>query len=150
MKYFIVFLGLIRFLGDTFQIKPLDQLGFISGFSPLPLVFSDRMGIEDFAHQIQIKYSIDNHEYNKEFNQEAYANIEGPLTRVGVYAIALAYSPRFPKNLWENTLSYGFCKNGPLAKSIHAHKEIENVKVDILHLKDTTKKWEINFTCSKD
>ncbi|MBY0414369.1 MAG: hypothetical protein K2Q18_09395, partial [Bdellovibrionales bacterium] len=128
-KVFIVLLGLIRFFGDTFQISALDKIGFASGFSPLPLVFSDRKGVEDFAHVIDVTYQLKNGQTKEKiFNQEVFLNLKGPQTKSSIYAIGLAYSTRFPEALWGNTLRYGFCNVGPMAQAFNEKEEIQERK----------------------
>ncbi len=147
LKILIIVLGLSRFVGDTFRIELLDNLGFASGFSPLPLVFSDRQGIEDFAHEIKLTFHNESNKKIVYFDQQAYTNIEGPLNRVGVYAIALAYSPRFPKSLWENVLKVGLCKNGALYKAFLLDSNVDKVFIEISHLERKNLFWNIEVLC---
>ena len=105
LQCFVVAMGLIRLVGDTFRIKTLDQIEFASGFSPLPLVFSDRQGVEDFAHLIKVDYQTKSGlKKSTVFDQKFYSNIEGPLNLVGTYSVAIAYFPRFPEMLWKLSL----------------------------------------------
>lgn len=141
-------LGLLRFIGDTLRIKSLDQIGFVSGFSPLPLVFSDRGGVEDFAHHMLLSYvTLSGLKKEILFDQKLYSKIEGPLYLVGTYSVAIAYSPRFPKDFWEPVLQYGLCKDGSLKSAIGEKEKILSIEIDIQHFENKTKHWREKIVC---
>lgn len=149
LQCFVVAMGLIRLVGDTFRIKTLDQIGFASGFSPLPLVFSDRQGDEDFAHLIKIDYQTKSGlKKSTVFDQKFYSNIEGPLNLVGTYSVAIAYFPRFPEMLWKPALTYGFCHQGTLARAMNETENISSVEINIHHLEKSSGHWKESFTCA--
>ncbi len=149
LQLLVVIMGMMRFVGDTFRIKKLDQLGFASGFSPLPLVFSDREGIEDFAHVMKIDYvTMSGLHKTTYFDQKFYSNIEGPLNLVGTYSVAIAYSPRFPEMLWRPALLHGFCNNGTLAKTMKETELIRSVEINISHLEKSYLRWRQSLECA--
>ncbi len=149
LEVFIVCLGLTRFIADTFQFKKIDAISFAFGASPLPLVFSDREGVEDFAHQTKIiAQGNDQIAHEKVFDKHAFRNLTGSPSRVATYSIALLYSPRFPELLWRNAVQTGFCQNGPLAKALDFPSELFNVRVETSHLFDPQKKWSFNVKCN--
>lgn len=142
-------MGMMRFIGDTLQIKKLDQIGFASGFSPLPLVFSDREGVEDFAHVMKIDYvTASGTKKTSYFDQKLFSSIEGPLFLVGTYSVAIAYSPRFPEMLWKPALLFGFCNGGTLAKSMHETELIKSVEINITHMEKSYAKWRQTLECA--
>lgn len=149
LQLLVVAFGLLRLVGDTFRIKTLDQIGFASGFSPLPLVFSDREGVEDFAHLIKIDYATKSgSKKTTEFDQTFYRNLEGPLYYVGTYSVAIAYFPRFPKSLWQPVLLHGFCNHGAMAKAMKEQELIDRVEINIHHLEKAGLHWKEAFTCA--
>ncbi len=148
LEIMIVVLGLARFVGDTFRFKKLDAISFAFGVSPLPLVFSDREGVEDFAHQTKILILDNNQEkVEKYFDKKAFQNLTGSQSRVAIYSIALTYSPRFPELLWRNAIQKGFCNNGALAQSLELKSEIKKATVLTTHLIDPNKTWSFNIEC---
>ncbi len=127
---------------------PLEQSGFASGFSPLPLVFSDREGIEDFAHSMRINYITQSQKKKSvTFDEDFYSKIDGPLYLVGTYSVAIAYSPRFPKNFWVPVIQYGFCKDSTLKKAINEHEKILTIEILINHYENIEKQWKENISC---
>lgn len=149
LQLLVVAMGLMRLVGDTFRVKVLDQIGFASGFSPLPLVFSDREGVEDFAHVMKLDYvTMSGEKKSTYFDQKMYSNIEGPLSLVGTYSVAIAYSPRFPKNFWLPALTRGFCQNGALAKAMNEKELIKSVELNIHHLEKSHLHWKENIECA--
>ncbi|MBC7712898.1 MAG: hypothetical protein H7177_06140 [Rhizobacter sp.] len=149
LQLVIVAMGLLRFAGDTFRIKKLDQIGFASGFSPLPLVFSDREGIEDFAHIMKINYvTVSGIHKSVDFDQKFYSSIPGALSMVGTYAVAIAYSPRFPEMLWKPALVYGFCNHGTLARTMNENELIKSVEIRITHLEKNYLTWGQKLECA--
>ena len=149
LQLLVVAFGLMRLFGDTFRIKPLDQIGFASGFSPLPLVFSDREGVEDFAHVMKIDYVTESGlKKSTTFDQTFYSNIKGPLFLVGTYSVAIAYSPRFPETLWRPALIYGFCNGGTLAVAMNEKELIKSVEINIHHLEKAALHWKETISCA--
>jgi hypothetical protein len=148
LQILVVAMGLMRFVGDTFRIKILDQIGFASGFSPLPLVFSDREGVEDYAHNMKINYeTISNIKKTTYFDQTMYGNISGPLHLVGTYSVAIAYSPRFPENFWKPVLTFGFCNHGSLSQALKEIELIKSIEIEITHLEKANLKWIQKIEC---
>lgn len=149
LQLFVVAFGLMRLIGDTFQIKMLDQIGFASGFSPLPLVFSDRGGVEDFAHAMKINYvTVSGKSKTTYFDQKMYSSIKGPLSYVGTYSVAIAYSPRFPENFWKPALIRGFCHRGALAQAMHEQELIKTLELKILHFEKSHLQWTEKIECA--
>ena len=149
LQLLVVAAGMMRFFGDTFRIKKLDQIGFASGFSPLPLVFSDREGIEDFAHVMKIDYvTVSGAHHTTYFDQKFYSHIKGPLSLVGTYSVAIAYSPRFPENFWKPAIIHGFCNRGTLAKSINEDELIKSIEITISHFEKSYLFWRQNLECA--
>jgi hypothetical protein len=149
LQLLVVAFGLMRLFGDTFRIKTLDQIGFGSGFSPLPLVFSDREGVEDFAHVMKIDYTtLSGLKKSTVFDQAFYSNIQGPIFLVGTYSVAIAYSPRFPETLWRPVLEYGFCKGRTLALAMNEKESIRSVEINIHHLEKAALHWKETITCA--
>ncbi len=149
LQLFLVFIGLIKFIGDTFHLPKLEQLGFAIGVSPLPIVFSDRTRMEDFAHKITIRYNTKKNpaSKSKEFDRAAFREMNGPLYFVGAYTIALAYSSRFPPFLWKPALEKGFCRQGPLALALKETSDMASATIVIEHLSNQQLHWENKITC---
>lgn len=53
----VIVLGTLRFYADLFHLKKLDVMTFGLGLSPLPIVFSNRGGVEDFANVAFVNFN---------------------------------------------------------------------------------------------
>ena len=145
----LVLMGTMRFWADLFQLKKLDAITFALGISPLPIVFSNPEGVEDFANTVHVEFDHFHGRKTKlQFDRNVFGDLPFSPNLRGVYGIGLAYSSHFPEKLWGPALQFGFCKNGDFARAFR--QEIpKSVKVLIAHAENEKQKWEHTVQCSQ-
>lgn len=94
----VAFIGLsfVRMAGYALSIPSVEGLGFILGFSPLPLAFSHRSGHEDFQLQGTFHYQESNAKKEIALKAELTESLPGWWLTKNVLVIGALYSPRFP------------------------------------------------------
>ena len=131
---FLLFLGLasLRTVGQLTGSQKVEGLGFMVGFSPLPNVFSDREGYEDFTTQIALTYSDTAGIQKKQIlNNRLFKKISGPLYWRGLLGVSLGYAYRFPEALWLKSWKYVFCESQLIHKMIPSYEPKGGMRVSI-------------------
>lgn len=136
-SYGLIVLGLISMtgyllghLGFEGVSRALKGVGMASMASPLPIVFSDVRGFETFAATFWVTaYFSDGSFRRVEVTPKLYSKLKGPYNRRNVYGAAISYGPRLPEDVWKSILSYGVCREGPLAKLFNETAQISDSPV---------------------
>jgi hypothetical protein len=151
LAWLLVIIGLLSMLGHVSRQKIFFRLGMLTVASPLPLVFTDRRGMEDFANEYSLIYSTAESPLKEiSLQSKELARLEGSFTRKAVFAAAIAYAPRLPRALWRAVLGYGFCHSGPLAQAIEEKSPLRSYKLVVRTLtKGRTDEWEFRGKCDK-
>ena len=151
--YFLLLaLGLAQVFGKVFQFPSLQQLGYISAASPLPLVFTDIYGYETFASDYELEYTTVSGHKGKitKMDRKYFSALAAPHNLKGTYSIAIAYIPIFPENMIKSVLECGYCNKGRLAKAIGIEEPLQEV---VLNIKTKTagrnKQWRFVLKCDK-
>jgi hypothetical protein len=113
---FVLSVGLLQALGYVLHNDTLRGLGIVSVASPLPLVFTDRNGFEDFASRFDLRLvGTDGVVREHTLTASDFSQVGGPFNRRAPYAAAIAYAPRLPRRSTRPILHYAFCKTNLLA-----------------------------------
>jgi hypothetical protein len=117
MRYAVVLLGLLNLLGHVSGAASVSRIGFLSAASPLPLVFTDRGGYEDFATTYRLEIRCAAHRsHSVEVDKRHLARLAGPFDRRGAYVSAFLYAPLLDDELFRAVATSGFCSSErPLA-----------------------------------
>lgn len=130
----VVCVGLIQTVGYVFQLANLRGIGFVSGVSPLPLVFSSFNGVETFSTDFKLSVQLKNSTVIEiDSINQIYSKIDGPYNRRNVYRAMFSYGPFFNTvesiRLRDQILFYGICRGG-LKLDLNNHL-IQKVTVNI-------------------
>ena len=142
-KYFyfsFIFLASLRILSQVTSIESLDGIGFMTGFSPLPIVFSDKSGYEDFTTRINISFPQKNGKtIEQKLDYKIISKLDGPLYRIGILGVSLGYAYRFPEEFWLKNWKYMFCESGIGQKIIPNFNNQKEFSITLKVLKNS--KW---------
>lgn len=118
-------------IGDLTGLRALKGIGAASAASPLPKVFSDVAGLETFASEFVVLYTVRGRETELPITPDLYARLRGPYNRRNVYGAALSYAPRLPEPLWQSVYCYALASNGPLRRELGVPSDASAVRVRI-------------------
>lgn len=113
--YGLLIIGLLSTIGYILHIPIIRQVGFMTGSSPLPLVFSSYNGHETFSTQFNI-LAIFNNGYCQNFtlDHKMYGRMKGPYNRKNMYGVLFSHGPFFSDpdliELRDEVLRNGFCQ----------------------------------------
>lgn len=139
-----------RMFAQIIRVPILDLAGFVSGFSPLPLVFSNKEGFEDFTSVVKFSYQDKSGDSVSQIvDQNTLKSITGPIYRAGGYGIALNYAYRFPEELWYPTVKYLLCDSSILFdKNLMDKKDPIVLSAKVLKEKEWLL-WSKEIKCTK-
>jgi hypothetical protein len=101
--------------------------------SPLPLVFTDREGMEDFAQQYVLRFRArGGDEQRQTLQARDLRRVDGAFARRAAYAAAIAYGPRLPEALWRPALEYGFCERRVLSQAVGVREPLSVVVIELI------------------
>ena len=142
--------------GHLFNATILQNIGAITVASPLPLVFTDRWGMEDFASRYFVKWKGASDATGsarisgaRRLKSSDFRRLPGPFTRKDVYATAVAYAPRLPETLWRPVLEYGFCRSGPLWTALAVGIPFGSFQLEVAtQTAGRSDTWKFDVTCA--
>jgi hypothetical protein len=138
-------------LGFLLGYPPLEAFGFASMSSPLPRVFTDRAGMEDFAlaYRLSIRTKSGQRE-ERDLHASDFSRLEGPFARRAAYSAAIGYAPRLPDSLWQNALHYGFCETATLGDALELREPPALVKLTLTSkTRGRPKHWTVSVRCAR-
>jgi sterol desaturase/sphingolipid hydroxylase (fatty acid hydroxylase superfamily) len=150
----VLAVGCISMLGYTSGSKELRGIGFITGASPLPLVFSAYNGVETFSTYFNVTVHSINPDVNPvtlPLTSEIYSKISGPYNRRNVYGAMFSHGPLFDNQqlieIRDNILRHAVCK-GAIKFNID-YNTIKNVTVDVKSktIGSENNIWKMNIIC---
>jgi hypothetical protein len=149
LYYALIAIGLLQSIGYILHIKPIRQLGMVSGSSPLPLVFTDVKGVETFASDFFIQYQNKAGQWQEiQITPSLYAKLQGPYNRRNVYGAAISYGPILKQALWQAVFDYGFCKQ-VLIKEMQLPLDATNFAIRIkTNTAGRNNEWILKPSCS--
>ena len=152
-SYLLIGIGSLQLLGLVIGNDTIRGLGFATGASPLPLVFSKFRGVENFAADFFIDVEFDNGDrLETRLTSEMYSNLKGPYNRRNPYGAVLAYGPMLTEKhevqLRDQILRYGICSNGPLARELGYEQIIRSATISFRSkTKGKEKTWDFHVEC---
>lgn len=139
--YVLVIWGTINSTAFVAHYDGVKDLGFASGSSPLPLVFSAYNGYETYAtgFNATIKYA-DNTRVQVDLGVERYSMMTGAYNRRNVYGAIFSHGPFFNKEnlilMRQNILKYAVCDPRSIIKDFKLYNEsnpVISLHVDVLY-----------------
>lgn len=99
-------IGMMSMIGFMFEFPALRAIGFMTGASPLPLVFSAYNGKETFSNNftlvVETSGTVNNDyipsvmkTYNFNFDNKLYSKLEGPYNRKNMYGAMFSHGVFF-------------------------------------------------------
>lgn len=143
----VILIGGLQIIGWISGIRQIRSLGAAWCSSPLPIVFTEVKGVETFASNFTIRYTVSDSSFERKITPEVYNKLEGPYNRRNVYGAAISYGPVLPEKLWKSVLNYGIC-NGTLRSEINIPEDAENVNILIqTRTANRNDTWVLNIDC---
>jgi sterol desaturase/sphingolipid hydroxylase (fatty acid hydroxylase superfamily) len=128
----MILLGLLQISGFILKNDNIKGLGFITGASPLPVVFTSVKGIETFALYYQLDViTKDEDTIIINLDPETYSRLKGPYNRRNVYGAAFGYGPILPDLQRDCILRYGFFNKRGFAREFGIKEAIKEVRIKI-------------------
>lgn len=150
----MVILGSLSVIGLLTHTPAIRGVGFMSGASPLPFVFSKYNGIETFATKFDLDIAFQNGtETNILLDGKLYNRLQGPYNRRNVFGAIFSHGPFFDKanmiKIRQQILHWGLCQPGNLAHEFGFETPIKSV---IVNIRSKTagqegKLWQISTVC---
>lgn len=133
LKYgFLLGVGLLEIIGYLSGSDVLSGLGALTAASPLPLVFTDREGMEDFANQYFLSWMTRGQKKSTaQLTSQEFSRVSGPFGRKGAYATVVGYAPRLPAELVRSVLKQGFCQRHILAQALIGEPDIQSFELKL-------------------
>lgn len=150
LSVLLLAVGLLEPVGYMTGIGIFEELGYISVSSPLPIVFTDRAGMEDFASRYTLSWTRkdDGKTLEKEITSTDFARLSGPFNRRGVYATAIGYPPRLSARLWKPVLLYGFCRSQVLGMAIGETSPLHSFQLTLsTRTEGRNDQWNFQVNC---
>ncbi|XWV26336.1 desaturase [Tupanvirus soda lake] len=145
-------IGCMNIVGYMFNSTPIKAVSFVSGASPLPLVFSAYNGVETFSTTFTIDIETnDNITFAFPLTREIYSNIEGPYNRRNIYGVVFSHGPFFQLPelvaLRQLLLKYAICEH-----KLKFDKYPSNIKKATINIKSKTvgnknQSWSMDVMC---
>ena len=143
----VILIGGLQIIGWVSGIREIRSLGAAWCSSPLPIVFTEVKGVETFASDFTIRYTVNDTSFERRITPEVYSQLEGPYNRRNVYGAAISYGPVLPEKLWRSVLKYGIC-DGTLRSEINIPDRAENVNILIqTRTANRYDTWVLNIDC---
>lgn len=158
--WILLITGCISTFGLTINSHTVKYIGFISGSSPLPLVFSAYNGVETFSTEISLHGRFkDGEELNLTMTRELYAKLKGPYNRRNMYGVMFSHGPFFTDpqlvQMRDEVLKHSMCaipgrKSGHLIKEFGYDQELSHAIIKIQSKTQgwSDKIWFININCN--
>ena len=152
-SYLLIGLGSLQLLGLATGSQTVRGLGFATGASPLPLVFSKFRGVENFTADFFIQVEFENGEHlETQLTSEMYSHLKGPYNRRNPYGAVLAYGPMLTEKhevaMRDQILRYGICADGPLAVELGYEQTIRSAKISFRSkTKGKENTWDFRVQC---
>lgn len=150
--FLLLGVGLFSIVGYVFDIKALRGIGMAAVLSPFPKVFSDVDGLEPYASDFTLAYTLpDGRIQNVQITPAFYQQLRGPYNRRNVYGAALSYSPRLPDEVWQAVYCHGFKEGGPLRDEFYIPAGAAEISMTIrTKTRGRADQWTLNPDCAHD
>ena len=150
----LVIWGAVNSVAYISHYDGVKAIGFASGSSPLPLVFSAYNGHETYStgFNIIVNYQ-DNTTFSSDMNVDMYNRMKGAYNRRNIYGAIFSHGPFFDLpnmiTIRQSILKYAVCDPAPLIHEFQISiKNISNVHVDVFaRSKNNTKIGELYIEC---
>ncbi len=120
--------GLLSPVGYLGHWPALELLGRASAASPLPLVFYDMDGYEEFASlPTLVVRTRAGQELIVPITAETVARLRGPVIRLHPYILGVSEGPRKQAGLLDPLLTFAFCDPGRLAEELGLPRPLDAV-----------------------
>lgn len=147
----MIALALLQPTGFALGAVTIEEIGFATMSSPLPRVFTNRQGLEDFSLHHDIRWTtVTGLTKNKRLTAADLRRITGPFARRAVYAAAIGYAPRLPESLWLNVLGYGFCRTSTLSDSLGEPERVARATIELTsRARGRPRSWKVSVRCAR-
>lgn len=142
----LIILGLTQSIGFITSNDTIRGVGQLTVASPLPLVFNDVNGVETFASDFFLTYTINESDTTIQITPKVYAQWDGAYNWRNVYGAAISYGPILPKNVTTEILDHGFC-NGVLQERITEDKWDSYEVLIKTKTNGRNDEWRLTGTC---
>lgn len=105
----VIAIGGLRMVGWMAGSETLRGIGAITAAAPLPIVFTEVKGVETFASDVHLAFTVNGRDSSIRITPAVYRRTEGPYNRRNVYGAAIAYGPVMEEALWQSVLSHAWC-----------------------------------------
>ena len=150
----LVLLGCLSTIGYIAKSDEIKGLGFASGSSPLPFVFSAYNGVETFSTTFELDITFKNGtNMIKMMDNKLYGMLDGPYNRKNVYGAIFSHGPFFDKpemiEIRQQVLYWGLCEPGILAKEFEINDDIKETIINVRSktIGNENKLWSMIVTC---
>ncbi|MDQ3047925.1 MAG: sterol desaturase family protein [Bacteroidota bacterium] len=146
---FMISLGLLQTIGYCMKNDTIKGLGFMSGSSPLPIVFTSVKGVETFSLYYNLKLITENNDtIHIDLDPATYAQLKGPYNRRNIYGAAFGYGPVLPEKQRTAVLHYAFFnKENNILKDFGITEPLKSVSITIRSkTKNDNRSWNYLIT----
>lgn len=150
----LLLIGLTSSIGHITNNGKIKGLGFASGASPLPLVFSVYNDIETFSTTFDIEATLLNDTVIQiNLNKDNYGLLKGPYNRRNVFGAVFSHGPFFNMDtmikLRQRILYYGFCEKRVLIKEFGYDEYVKSVHITVKSktVGNEGKVWTMSVRC---
>lgn len=139
----LVVIGLARVLG-VLAIPPLYSLGEQFAASPLPIVFGRFGSIDTFSRRFAVELAMTDGSRVVVPGGAAFKQkLNGPFTRVKLYADAVAFTDVVSERRRAAVLTHLFCRGGPLVRELEIPGDVARITVQLWSLDDPCRTIEL-------
>lgn len=145
MQSLLVLVGLMACFGHALGVGSLVSAGALTVASPLPLVFTEKKGVETFALDFNLVWEDEKGITQRRAVQPGlYDDFHAPYAYRNVVGAAFSYGPILPENMVRSVLASAFRPGGELRKALGLEKERLRVEV-ISRTKGDDRRWLLNW-----
>jgi hypothetical protein len=141
--------GFLSLAGHVSGVRVLTAAGQILVAAPLPVVFTDRGGFEDFALEYTVEgRMVEGREFRTKITRENMAQLHGPISRRGVYMTAFSLRPNLPDRVADSIFKYGFCGTNILPEALGVPGQTDNAAIHVTtRTRGEFKYWRYGIDC---
>jgi sterol desaturase/sphingolipid hydroxylase (fatty acid hydroxylase superfamily) len=149
----VLVIGSLSTVGLMTQSSNLKNIGFVTGASPLPLVFSAYNGLETFSTELVLTGTcINGTVITVPITNRLYGQISGPYNRRNMYGVVFSHGPAFtdPDLIARRDaiLYHGFCR-GALLQELGYNMTFRSIVIDVRSktVGSEQKRWRMEIDC---
>ena len=132
LSLLLVFIGLIQSIGFMTQQPWLKSIGLMTVSSPLPIVFTEKKGLETFANDFFLEYEDKKGVMqNIQLTSALYKKLNAPYNYRNVLGAAISYGPFLPEAMLDSVLEHSFQNPGNISLALGLEIPLKNASIVI-------------------